>query len=87
MLAQVKVNDFSKSNAIVINQNLIQNTENGQLVYIAENAGNKKVARAKKVTVGQSYGGQIEITQGLSAGDQLITQGYQEVTDGQTISF
>jgi RND family efflux transporter MFP subunit len=87
MLAQVKINDFSKSNAIVINQNLIQNTENGQLVYIAENAGNKKVARAKKVTVGQSYGGQIEITQGLSAGDQLITQGYQEVTDGQTISF
>ncbi len=87
MLAQVKINDFSKASAIVINQNLIQNTENGQLVYIAENAGNKKVARAKKVTVGQSYGGQIEITQGLSAGDQLITQGYQEVTDGQTISY
>ncbi|MBO0950348.1 efflux RND transporter periplasmic adaptor subunit [Fibrella forsythiae] len=87
MLAQVKVNDFSKSNAIVINQNLIQNTENGQLVYVAVTEGNKKIARAKKVVVGQSYGGQIEITQGLSAGDQLITQGYQEVTDGQTISF
>lgn len=87
MLAQVKVNDFSKPNAIVINQNLIQNTENGQLVYIAVTEGNKKIARAKKVAVGQSYGGQIEITQGLSAGDQLITQGYQEVTDGQTISF
>ncbi len=87
MLAQVKVNDFSKSNAIVINQNLIQNTENGQLVYIAVTEGNKKIARAKKVVVGQSYGGQIEITQGLSAGDQLITQGYQEVTDGQTILF
>ena len=87
MLAQVKVNDFSKANAIVINQNLIQNTENGQLVYIATTEGNRKIARAKKVVVGQSYGGQIEITQGLSAGDQLITQGYQEVTDGQTISF
>ena len=87
MLAQVKVNDFSKANAIVINQNLIQNTENGQLVYIAVTEGNRKIARAKKVVVGQSYGGQIEITQGLSAGDQLITQGYQEVTDGQTISF
>ncbi len=87
MLAQVKINDASKSNAVVINQNLIQNTENGQLVYVAVTEGNKKVAKAKKVTTGQSYGGQIEITQGLSAGDQLITQGYQEVTDGQTISF
>ena len=87
MLAQVKINDASKSNALVINQNLIQNTENGQLVYVAITEGNRKVAKAKKVTTGQSYGGQIEITQGLSAGDQLITQGYQEVTDGQTISF
>ena len=87
MLAQVKINDASKSNALVINQNLIQNTEDGQLVYVAVTDGNKKVAKAKKVTTGQSYGGQIEITQGLSAGDQLITQGYQEVTDGQTISF
>ncbi|MBO0930891.1 efflux RND transporter periplasmic adaptor subunit [Fibrella aquatilis] len=87
MLAQVKINDASKPNALVINQNLIQNTENGQLVYVAVAEGNKKVAKAKKVTTGQSYGGQIEITQGLSAGDQLITQGYQEVTDGQTISF
>lgn len=87
MLAQVKINDASKSNAIVINQNLIQNTENGQLVYVAVTEGNKKVAKARKVVVGQSYGGQIEITQGLSAGDQLITQGYQEVTDGQTISY
>ena len=87
MLAQVKINDASKSNALVINQNLIQNTENGQLVYVAVTEGSKRVAKAKKVTTGQSYGGQIEITQGLSAGDQLITQGYQEVTDGQTISF
>jgi membrane fusion protein, multidrug efflux system len=87
MLAQVKINDSSKPNAIVINQNLIQNTENGQLVYVAVNEGGKRVAKARNVTTGQSYGGQIEITKGLSVGDQLITQGYQEVTDGQQISY
>ncbi|CCH00184.1 efflux transporter, RND family, MFP subunit [Fibrella aestuarina BUZ 2] len=87
MLAQVKINDASTPNAVVINQNLIQNTENGQLVYVAVNEGGKRVAKARKVTTGQSYGGQIEIKQGLSTGDQLITQGYQEVTDGQAISF
>jgi membrane fusion protein, multidrug efflux system len=87
MLAQVKINDVSRPNAIVINQNLIQNTENGQLVYVAVSEGGKRVAKARKVATGQSYGGQIEITQGLSAGDQLITQGYQEVTDGQPVSY
>ncbi|MCY7356276.1 MAG: efflux RND transporter periplasmic adaptor subunit [Rudanella sp.] len=87
MLAQVKINDVSKANALVINQNLIQNTETGQLVYVAVNEGGKKVAKSRKVTTGQSYGGQIEITAGLQAGDQLVTQGYQELTDGTPINF
>ena len=87
MLAQVKINDVTKSNALVINQNLIQNTESGQLVYVAVNEGGKKVAKSRKVTTGQSYGGQIEITTGLKSGDQLVTQGYQELTDGTPINF
>ncbi len=87
MLAQIKINDLSKSNALVINQNLIQNTETGQLVYVAVNEGGKKVAKSRKVTTGSSYGGQIEITAGLQAGDQLVTQGYQELTDGTPINF
>ncbi|WP_460638152.1 efflux RND transporter periplasmic adaptor subunit [Larkinella harenae] len=87
MLAQVKINDVSKPKTIVINQNLVQSTENGQLVYVAVNDKNKKVAKARQVKTGLSYGGQVEITDGLQAGDQLITQGYQELVDGQPINF
>lgn len=87
MLAQVKINDVNKANALVINQNLIQNTENGQLVYVAVNEGGKRVAKSRKITTGQSYGGQIEVVAGLQPGDQLVTQGYQELTDGTPINF
>ena len=87
MLAQVKINDQTQANAIVINQNLIQSTENGQLVYIATNEGGKKVAKARTVKTGQSYGGQIAITEGLKAGDQIVTAGYQDLVDGQPINF
>ncbi|MFD1144148.1 efflux RND transporter periplasmic adaptor subunit [Larkinella insperata] len=87
MLAQIKINDISKEKAIVINQNLVQSTENGQLVYVAVNENNKKVAKARQVKTGLSYGGQIEITDGLQSGDQIITQGYQELVDGQPINF
>ncbi|RIV18243.1 efflux RND transporter periplasmic adaptor subunit [Fibrisoma montanum] len=87
MLAQVKINDLTKPNALVINQNLIQNTEDGQLVYVAVNEGGKKVAKARPVKTGQAYGGKIEITQGLQAGDQLVTVGYQDLVDGQPIQF
>ncbi|QKZ11689.1 efflux RND transporter periplasmic adaptor subunit [Spirosoma sp. KUDC1026] len=87
MLAQVKINDQTQANAIVINQNLIQSTENGQLVYVAETEGGKKIAKARTVKTGPSYGGQIAIMSGLKAGDQLVTTGYQDLVDGQPISF
>lgn len=87
MLARIKINDATQSNAIVINQNLIQSTENGQLVYVAVNEGGKKVAKAKTVKTGQSYGGKIAVTQGLQAGDQIVTAGYQDLVDGQPINF
>lgn len=87
MLARVKINDQTQAKAIVINENLIQDTENGKLVYVAVNEGGKKIAKAKTIKTGQSYGGQIEVTQGLQSGDQIVTAGYQDLTDGQPISF
>ena len=87
MLAKIKINDRTLAKAIVINQNLIQSTENGQLVYVAVNEGGKKIAKAKTVKTGQSYGGKVAITEGLQAGDQIVTAGYQDLVDGQPISF
>ena len=87
MMAQIQINDVTRKDALVIDQNYVQNTENGHLVYVAVTEGSKKVAKAKEVKTGLSYNGKVEILQGLSAGDQLITLGYQDVSDGQVISF
>lgn len=87
MLARIKINDQTKVNAITIDQNLIQSTEKGQLVYVAVTEGNKKIAKARTVKTGQSYGGRITVTEGLRAGDQVVTAGYQDLVDGQPISF
>lgn len=87
MLATVQINDATKKDALVIDQNVVQNTENGTVVYVAETEGGKKVAKSRVVKTGLSYNGQIEILAGLKAGDQLITQGYQDVADGQAVIF
>ena len=87
MLAQVQINDATKKDALVIDQNLIQSTENGTVVYVAENEGGKKVAKSRVVKTGLSYNGEVEILAGLQPGDQIITQGYQEVADGQTVIY
>lgn len=87
MTAIMNVNDQTKSNAIIINRNVIQQDENGNIVYVAVTEGGKRLARSRKITTGLTYGGDIEIVSGLQAGDLLITQGYQDLVDGQPISF
>ena len=51
-----------------------------------EKAGDKMVARKKVVNVGEVYEGLIEIKSGLTGGELLITEGYQTVYDGQSIT-
>jgi membrane fusion protein, multidrug efflux system len=85
--AKIKINDKTRTGAIVILQNLIQNTEDGQIVYVAVDEAGKKMAKARKVSLGQSYNGRVEVLSGLASGDLLITDGYQEVVDGQLISY
>ncbi|MDQ6477647.1 efflux RND transporter periplasmic adaptor subunit [Dyadobacter sp. LHD-138] len=87
MMAQVQINDATSKNALAIDQNFVQSTEKGNIVYVAVTEGNKKIAKAKEVKTGLSYNGKIEILEGLTAGDQLITLGYQEVSDGQPITY
>ena len=86
-IAIVNINDQSTGRALVIPQNLIQDNAGETSVFVASQEGNKKVARARKIATGLVYNGQIEIKNGLKSGDLVITQGYQELVDGQTIAY
>lgn len=85
--ATIMIRDQSKAGALVIPQNLIQRTEKGDIVYIAVAENGKQVARAKVVTSGLSFNGEVEITSGLSVGDIVITDGYQDLVDGQLVTY
>ena len=85
-IAMVKILDYAAPNVPVINVNTLQNDEEGKYVLVAAKEGDKLIARKRKVVIGQTYGDQVEIKQGLQAGDQLITEGYQAIYDGQLIT-
>jgi hypothetical protein len=71
----------------VIPVNLVQSDETSKYVFVMEKQSNgKTVARKKKVLVGEVYGDNVEIKNGLTAGEQLISEGYQSLYEGQTIS-
>ena len=86
-LVTIKIQDYAASNTIVIPLTNLQNDEKGKYVFVVENEKDKLVARKKQVVAGQIYGDLIEIKTGLQVGDQLISQGYQGVYDGQTVAI
>jgi membrane fusion protein (multidrug efflux system) len=85
-LAKVHIKDYGNGNALTIPVNTLQNDETGKYVLVAQNENGKMIARKRTVTVGQMYGDELEVTGGLQPGDQLITQGFQSLYDGQLIT-
>lgn len=85
-IAQVKILDYNAPSVIVVPLNVVQSDEKGKYVYIAEKKGNNLVASKRTIFVGESYGDGIEIKSGLNGGDLLITEGYQNLYEGQIIT-
>jgi RND family efflux transporter MFP subunit len=85
-VAQIRILDYSAKDVIAIPLNVVQSDENGKYVYVMEKSGDKMIAKKKTVTVGESYADLIEIKSGLAQGEQLITEGYQNLYDGQVIA-
>lgn len=86
-LAQIRIQDYASSNTIVIPVNTVQTDEKTKYVYVAVKEGDRIIARKKTVIVGELSGADIEIKSGLAAGDQLITEGFQNLYEGQVIKL
>ena len=85
-VAQVRIKDYANPHAIVIPLTVLQTDENGKYVYVIATENGKKIAKKKIVQVGEIYGNNIEVKGGLSVGDQLITEGFQSLYEGQAVT-
>ena len=86
-VALVKIKDYSASNAITVPLNVVQTDEKGKYVYVIVTEGAVKKARKKSVVIGENFGGMVEIKgNSLAPTDVIITEGYQTVYDGQTVT-
>jgi len=88
MYGQISVNDQNIENAIVVPLEVIQQTDIGEFVYIAEqNPDGKWYSKRKNIKTGLSAEGEVLIKEGLEAGEKLVTVGYKDLSDGQPIVF
>lgn len=83
----VRILDYTAPNAIVIPVNVVQSDETGKYVYVlTKDSNGKATAHRVVVNIGEVYGDKVEIKNGLKTGDQLVTEGYQGLYEGQMIS-
>jgi len=85
-VAIVKLQDYTASNVLTIPINTVESDETGKYVMLGVNDKGKTVAHKKTITIGQTYADKVEVTSGLQPGDQLITDGYQGLYEGQFIT-
>jgi membrane fusion protein, multidrug efflux system len=85
--AIMHIKDYAAENAIVIPVNMVQTDETGKYVFVLLTGSNGKTTAHKvPVVIGEVYGNNVEIRAGLKGGEQLITEGYQSLYEGQVIS-
>jgi len=85
-VAQVRIKDYANPHAVVVPLTVLQTDENGKYVYVVATENGKKIAKKKIVQVGEIYGNSIEVKNGLQVGDQLITEGFQSLYEGQAVT-
>ena len=85
-VAIVKLQDYNATNALTIPVNTLQTDEKGKYVMIDSTVNKKNLAHKRSITIGQLYEDKIEVKSGLQPGDQVITDGFQGLYEGQLIT-
>jgi membrane fusion protein (multidrug efflux system) len=87
MLSVVTINDYTNTEALTVPYNVVQDTGSGYFLFVAEKQNDQWIANRRAVTLGENYADHVEIREGLSAGEVVITFGFQALADGQPISL
>ena len=85
LLAVLRVEDFHQDDAVVVPTNLILSDNQGDYVFVAEEKDGQLTATKKQVKRGMTYNNETLIASGLSGSEQLIREGFRDVSEGTTI--
>lgn len=85
VLAKIKINDFSSDKALLIPSIITKQDLQGKYVYTVN--PNDMTAKKVYIETGMSYLGKTMVVSGLSEGDQVIVEGFSQVSAGTKLSI
>ncbi len=87
MITYIKIKDYSNEKAFCLPVNFVQNNQDGKFIYVAKQNGNEYTAERRTIKTGMDYNGIVEIAEGITAGENIITSGFQNLNAGEKIVF
>lgn len=87
MMSEVKIFNYVNENALCIPMDIIQKNEKGNFVFVINQKEGEFVAERRSVTLGRYNTKLAEIEAGLEAGELIITDGYQNISNGQHVEI
>jgi membrane fusion protein (multidrug efflux system) len=87
MVATVRIKNYGNASATVLPVDLIQHDEENAYVLIVSQDKGKAVVQKRVIKTGQTYNGKQEVLSGLKTGDEVISAGYQNLNEGQTVKI
>jgi len=87
MLVNVLFNDYSGNDNFVIPSILIKKDLQGRYLYVINKKDNLDIAEKRYVETGKSYQDKSEVISGLTTNELVITDGYNNVSDGSIVNL
>jgi SOS-response transcriptional repressor LexA len=84
-IATLRIKDFEADSAVVVPALSIGKDAKGDFLFVVNETEGELKATKKYVSTGRSSQGQTMVTMGLSAGDKVIVEGYNEVANGDLV--
>jgi membrane fusion protein (multidrug efflux system) len=85
MMAVLTITDYRNPQALTVLKNIVQETGVEKFLFVAESKDGKWTARKRIVRIGMDSDNRVEILEGLSAGESVVSFGFQRLADGQLL--
>lgn len=87
MYGDITIFDYINPSAIKIPMNIVLRNEKGNFIFIAHEVDGEMLAERRSIEVGNTNAQYAEITDGLSVGEFIIIDGYQNLSNNQRIEI
>ncbi len=87
LLAIIRIKDYTNTKAIVVPSFIIREDIQGYYLYVVTTEDGQKIAQKRYVKTGKSFKMKTEVLSGLKEGETIITQGFNNVTNGSVLNI